>query len=167
MNAVQRRYPQIYKSSEWLLLAPESIGVGLRDFMISVKSKLPRCLRLAHCLCLFTSRPSALQTSVRGLRRPHIPPAITLRSLNECEGARRPHIHPTATLHSPNEVRGSFVEPIHPPPPPSALQTSERCSSTPHTPNYHPPLSKRARWGFVDPPHPPPPPSALQTSERC
>lgn len=45
LNAVQRRYPQIYKSNERLLLAPESIGVGLRDFMISVKSK-PRLIHL-------------------------------------------------------------------------------------------------------------------------
>jgi len=39
LNAVQRRYPQIYKSEERLLLKPETIDVGLRDFMISVKSK--------------------------------------------------------------------------------------------------------------------------------
>lgn len=38
LNAVQRRYPQIYKSNERLLLNPESIEVGLRDFMISIKS---------------------------------------------------------------------------------------------------------------------------------
>ena len=38
LNAVQRRYPQIYKSNDRLLLQPESIEVGLRDFMISIKS---------------------------------------------------------------------------------------------------------------------------------
>jgi SpoVK/Ycf46/Vps4 family AAA+-type ATPase len=38
LNAVQRRYPQIYKSDDRLLLKPESIEVGLRDFMISIKS---------------------------------------------------------------------------------------------------------------------------------
>lgn len=38
MNAVQRRYPQIYKSTDRLLLKPETINVGLRDFMISIKS---------------------------------------------------------------------------------------------------------------------------------
>ena len=38
MNAVQRRYPQIYKSNDRLLLKPETIEVELRDFMISVKS---------------------------------------------------------------------------------------------------------------------------------
>ncbi|THH17583.1 hypothetical protein EW146_g3256 [Bondarzewia mesenterica] len=38
LNAVQRRYPQIYKSNERLLLKPETIGVELRDFMISIKT---------------------------------------------------------------------------------------------------------------------------------
>ena len=38
LNAVQRRYPQIYKSNDRLLLKPESIEVELRDFMLSVKS---------------------------------------------------------------------------------------------------------------------------------
>jgi ATPase family AAA domain-containing protein 2 len=45
LNAVQRRYPQIYKSNDRLLLKPESIEVGLRDFMISIKSQ-SHCLRL-------------------------------------------------------------------------------------------------------------------------
>jgi SpoVK/Ycf46/Vps4 family AAA+-type ATPase len=38
LNAVQRRYPQIYKTTERLLLKPDTIEVGLRDFMISIKS---------------------------------------------------------------------------------------------------------------------------------
>lgn len=38
MNAIQRRYPQVYKSNDRLLLKPETIGIGLRDFMISIKS---------------------------------------------------------------------------------------------------------------------------------
>lgn len=38
LNAIQRRYPQIYKSKDRLLLKPETIDVGLRDFMISIKS---------------------------------------------------------------------------------------------------------------------------------
>jgi ATPase family AAA domain-containing protein 2 len=40
LNAIQRRYPQVYKTDERLLLKPETIGVGLRDFMISIKSKV-------------------------------------------------------------------------------------------------------------------------------
>ena len=39
LNAIQRRYPQVYKCNDRLLLKPETISVGLRDFMISIKSK--------------------------------------------------------------------------------------------------------------------------------
>lgn len=45
LNAVQRRYPQIYQSTDRLLLKPETIGVGLRDFMISVKKIIPSSAR--------------------------------------------------------------------------------------------------------------------------
>ncbi|KAJ7667104.1 hypothetical protein B0H17DRAFT_1089305 [Mycena rosella] len=45
LNAVQRRYPQIYKTSERLLLKPETIEVGLRDFMISIKKLVPAAAR--------------------------------------------------------------------------------------------------------------------------
>ncbi|KAI0029808.1 hypothetical protein K488DRAFT_55566 [Vararia minispora EC-137] len=45
LNAVQRRYPQIYKSNDRLLLKPETIGVELRDFMISVKKIVPSSAR--------------------------------------------------------------------------------------------------------------------------
>jgi len=38
LNAIQRRYPQIYQSNDRLLLNPETIGVTFRDFMISIKS---------------------------------------------------------------------------------------------------------------------------------
>jgi hypothetical protein len=38
LNAVQRTYPQIYKSENRLLLKPETIEVQPRDFMISIKS---------------------------------------------------------------------------------------------------------------------------------
>ena len=50
LNAVQRRYPQIYKSNDRLLLKPETIEVELRDFMISVKSLLlfPMHLRRSY-----------------------------------------------------------------------------------------------------------------------
>jgi SpoVK/Ycf46/Vps4 family AAA+-type ATPase len=41
LNAVQRRYPQIYKSKERLLINPESIDVTARDFVISAKSLHP------------------------------------------------------------------------------------------------------------------------------
>lgn len=45
LNAVQRRYPQIYKSNDRLLLKPETIDVKLRDFMISVKKLVPSSAR--------------------------------------------------------------------------------------------------------------------------
>ncbi|EIN04309.1 AAA-domain-containing protein [Punctularia strigosozonata HHB-11173 SS5] len=47
LNSVQRRYPQIYKSTDRLLLKPETIGVELRDFMIAVKKLVPSSARSA------------------------------------------------------------------------------------------------------------------------
>ncbi|KAL8812489.1 MAG: hypothetical protein Q9223_000101 [Gallowayella weberi] len=41
LNAVQRRYPQIYRSNEKLLIDPASIQVAAKDFMISVKKMVP------------------------------------------------------------------------------------------------------------------------------
>jgi hypothetical protein len=41
LNAVQRRYPQIYKSNEKLQIKPETINVIAKDFMISVKKMIP------------------------------------------------------------------------------------------------------------------------------
>lgn len=40
LNAVQRTYPQIYKSNDRLLIKPEHIGVTARDFVLSAKSGL-------------------------------------------------------------------------------------------------------------------------------
>ncbi|ESK87512.1 aaa family atpase [Moniliophthora roreri MCA 2997] len=45
LNAVQRKYPQIYKSNDRLLLKPDSVQVGLRDFMISIKKIVPSSAR--------------------------------------------------------------------------------------------------------------------------
>ena len=41
LNAVQRHYPQIYKSNEKLLIRPETIKVTGRDFMMSIKKLVP------------------------------------------------------------------------------------------------------------------------------
>ena len=41
LNAVQRRYPQIYKSNEKLQIDPATIRVAAKDFMISVKRIVP------------------------------------------------------------------------------------------------------------------------------
>ncbi|KZT13243.1 AAA-domain-containing protein [Laetiporus sulphureus 93-53] len=45
LNAVQRRYPQIYKSEQRLLLNPEAITVELRDFMIAITKLVPSSAR--------------------------------------------------------------------------------------------------------------------------
>ncbi|KAA1479104.1 AAA-domain-containing protein [Dentipellis sp. KUC8613] len=45
LNAIQRRYPQIYKSNDRLLLKPETINVQLRDFMLSIKKIVPSSAR--------------------------------------------------------------------------------------------------------------------------
>lgn len=47
LNAVQRRYPQIYSSNEKLLIDPKTIEVTPRDFMISVKKMVPSSERSA------------------------------------------------------------------------------------------------------------------------
>lgn len=41
LNAVQRRYPQIYKSSVRLALDPASISIEARDFMLALQSACP------------------------------------------------------------------------------------------------------------------------------
>lgn len=48
LNAVQRRYPQIYKSNEKLLIHPETINVTAKDFMISVKKMVPSSERSSN-----------------------------------------------------------------------------------------------------------------------
>ncbi|KAI6008469.1 hypothetical protein EDC04DRAFT_3095303, partial [Pisolithus marmoratus] len=45
LNAIQRRYPQIYQSNDRLLLKPETIGVSLRDFMIAIPKLVPSSAR--------------------------------------------------------------------------------------------------------------------------
>lgn len=47
LNAVQRRYPQIYSSNEKLLIDPKTIEVTPKDFMISVKKMVPSSERSA------------------------------------------------------------------------------------------------------------------------
>lgn len=39
LNAVQRTYPQIYKTNDRLLIKPETIDVTARDFVVSQKSE--------------------------------------------------------------------------------------------------------------------------------
>ena len=64
LNAIQRRYPQVYKTNDRLLLKPETIGVGLRDFMISIKSKVPLCDMWFYELIFFLELvPSSARSS--------------------------------------------------------------------------------------------------------
>jgi ATPase family AAA domain-containing protein 2 len=63
LNAVQRRYPQIYKSQEKLLIDPKTIEVIPKDFMISVKKIVPSSERSA------SSGASPLPPSVESLLR--------------------------------------------------------------------------------------------------
>ncbi|KAL4902519.1 hypothetical protein BDW74DRAFT_157955 [Aspergillus multicolor] len=41
LNAVQRRYPQIYKSDKKLLIDPRTIEVAPKDFMLAIKKMVP------------------------------------------------------------------------------------------------------------------------------
>ncbi|KAL3475340.1 AAA-domain-containing protein [Aspergillus californicus] len=41
LNAVQRRYPQIYKSNKKLLIDPKTIEVMPKDFMLAIKKMVP------------------------------------------------------------------------------------------------------------------------------
>ncbi|PWN18178.1 AAA-domain-containing protein [Microstroma glucosiphilum] len=47
LNAIQRRYPQIYQTTERLLLQPETIKVEAKDFMMSVNKLVPSSARSA------------------------------------------------------------------------------------------------------------------------
>ncbi|KAG4303974.1 hypothetical protein PORY_002627 [Pneumocystis oryctolagi] len=48
LNAVQRQYPQIYRSSDKLLINSENIKVGAKDFMLSIKKIIPSSQRYMH-----------------------------------------------------------------------------------------------------------------------
>ena len=72
LNAVQRRYPQIYKSNEKLLIDPTSIKVSPKDFMISVKKMIPSSERSA------ASGAASLPSSVEPLLRQ---PFLEIKSL--------------------------------------------------------------------------------------
>lgn len=65
LNAVQRKYPQIYKSDKKLLIDPKKIDIFPKDFMIAIKKMVPSSERST------SSGASALPKSVEPLlRRP-------------------------------------------------------------------------------------------------
>ncbi|BGP12643.1 hypothetical protein JCM10213_008781 [Rhodosporidiobolus nylandii] len=45
LNAVQRTYPQIYKTNDRLLIKPETIGASARDFVLAQKNLIPSTAR--------------------------------------------------------------------------------------------------------------------------
>ncbi|KDN52879.1 AAA-domain-containing protein [Tilletiaria anomala UBC 951] len=47
LNAIQRRYPQIYQTTDRLLLKPESVTVEAKDFMMSINKIVPSSARSA------------------------------------------------------------------------------------------------------------------------
>ena len=47
LNAVQRRYPQIYKSDQKLLIDPKKIDITPKDFMLAIKKIVPSSERSA------------------------------------------------------------------------------------------------------------------------
>lgn len=65
LNAVQRRYPQIYKSDKKLVIDPKNIDVAPKDFMLAIKKMVPSSERST------SSGASALPQNVEPLlRRP-------------------------------------------------------------------------------------------------
>ncbi|KAJ7062867.1 AAA-domain-containing protein [Mycena amicta] len=75
LNAVQRRYPQIYMTSDRLVLKPETIEVGLRDFMISIKKLVPSAARSSSSVA--TPLPQQL-TSLLGDALERVKSAIAM-----------------------------------------------------------------------------------------
>ncbi|KAF9894219.1 hypothetical protein FE257_007721 [Aspergillus nanangensis] len=63
LNAVQRRYPQIYKSDKKLLIDPKTIEVFPKDFMLAIKKMVPSSERST------SSGPSPLPKEVEPLLR--------------------------------------------------------------------------------------------------
>ena len=63
LNAVQRRYPQIYKAPEKLLIDPKTINVVAKDFMISIRKVVPASERST------SSGAAALPLSIEPLLR--------------------------------------------------------------------------------------------------
>ena len=90
LNAVQRRYPQIYRSNEKLLIKPETINVSARDFMISVKNIVPSSERSASsgAAPLPPSIEPLLREALSGIKS-HLADILPLKSkLNALEEAQ-------------------------------------------------------------------------------
>nr|ODN92346.1 ATPase [Cryptococcus depauperatus CBS 7855] len=90
LNAIQRRYPQIYKTTDRLELQTKSIQVQAKDFMMSAKKIVPSSARSAtspaiqlpsHLAPLLTAPLERLQAAVDHI----LPPRKRLTALEEAE----------------------------------------------------------------------------------
>ncbi|KAI9724929.1 MAG: hypothetical protein M1812_000205 [Candelaria pacifica] len=66
LNAVQRRYPQIYTSNEKLIIDPMTINIAPKDFMLSIKKLVPSSERSA------SSGAAPLPQNIEPLLRDHL-----------------------------------------------------------------------------------------------
>ncbi|KAJ5312883.1 hypothetical protein N7508_003713 [Penicillium antarcticum] len=64
INAVQRRYPQIYKSDQKLIIDPKSIQVAPKDFMLAIKRLIPSSERSTSSGA--TALPPSIEPLLRG-----------------------------------------------------------------------------------------------------
>ncbi|OAA34546.1 ATPase, AAA-type, core [Metarhizium rileyi] len=72
LNSIQRTYPQIYSSTEKLVVDPDKISVHASDFMLSIKKLVPSSERSA------TSGPKPLPSAVEPLLRAQFGQAMRL-----------------------------------------------------------------------------------------
>ncbi|KAJ5326070.1 ATPase AAA-type core [Penicillium brevicompactum] len=74
INAVQRRYPQIYKSDQKLIIDPKTIDVAPKDFMLAIKKMVPSSERST------SSGATALPPNIEPLLRSPLSDIKTLLS---------------------------------------------------------------------------------------
>ncbi|KAG8526872.1 uncharacterized protein KY384_008301 [Bacidia gigantensis] len=90
LNAVQRRYPQIYKSNEKLQVKPETVQIGTKDFMLSIKKMVPSSERSASSAAapLPSSIEPLLREALKGVKdliASILPQKQSLTALEEAE----------------------------------------------------------------------------------
>lgn len=90
LNAIQRRYPQVYKTNDRLQLDPTSIQVQARDFMASVRKVVPSSARSAASAAapLPTHLVPLLETTLQKAKKvleDLLPPKHRLSVLEEAE----------------------------------------------------------------------------------
>lgn len=77
---MQRKYPQIYKTTDRLLIKPEDIDVVARDFIISAKSKLAsglhRFITLTASLLDLIPSTARSTSSLASALPPHLEPLL-------------------------------------------------------------------------------------------